>query len=84
MYDDLHQKITNLEKNILQIEGNMVEFERLKYEDGIKKSIQQLESDLKYLSILANGAPIDKKEDQRIMDFLRIHYDNLQKFSIPA
>ena len=84
MYDDLHQKITNLEKNILQIEGNMVEFERLKYEDGIKKSIQQLESDLKYLSILANGAPIDKKEDKRIMDFLRIHYDNLQKFSIPA
>ena len=62
----------------------MVEFEGLKYEDGIKKSIQQLESGLKYLSILANGAPIDKKEDQRIMDFLRIHYDNLQKFSIPA
>jgi len=62
----------------------MVEFEGLKYEDGIKKSIQQLESGLKYLSILANGVPIDKKEDQRIMDFLRIHYDNLQKFSIPA
>ena len=84
MYDDFHQKITNLEKNILQIEDNMVEFERLKYEDGIKKSIQQLESDLKYLSILANGAPTDKKEDRRIMDFLRIHYDNLQRLSISA
>ena len=84
MHDVLHQKITNLEKNILQIEDNMVEFERLKYEDGIKKSIQQLESDLKYFSILANGAPIDKKEDRRIMDFLRIHYDNLQRLSISA
>ena len=82
MYDDLHQKITNLEKDILQIENDMLEFERLKHEDGIKKSIQQLESDLKYLSILTNGAPIDKNEDRRIRDFLRIHYNNLQKLSI--
>ena len=62
----------------------MVEFERLKYEKGVKKFTQQLESDLKYLSILANRDPIDKKEDRRIMDFLRIHYDNLQKLSIPV
>ena len=82
MHDDLHQKITDLEKDILQIENNMVEFERMKYEEGIKKSIQQLESDLKYLSVLANGAPIDKNEDRRIMDFLRIHYNNLHKLSI--
>ena len=84
MYYDLHQKITNLEKDILQIEDNMAEFERLKYEDGIKKLAQRLESDLKYLSILVNGAPIDKNEDRRIMDFLRIHYDNLQKLLIPT
>ena len=82
MYDNLHQKIRNLKKDILQIKDNMIEFERLKYEDGIKKSVQQLESDLKYLSILANGAPIDKNEDRRIKDFLRIHYNNLQKLSI--
>ena len=82
MHNNLHQRITNLEKDILQIENDMIEFERMKYEDGIKKSIQRLESDLKYLSVLANGAPIDKNEDRRIMDFLRIHYDNLQKLSI--
>jgi len=82
MHDDLHQKITNLENDILQIENDMPEFVRLKYKDEIKKSIQQLESDLKYLSILANGAPIDKNEDRRIMNFLRIHYNNLQKLSI--
>ena len=82
MPNNLHQKIIDLEKNILQIENNMIEFERLKYKNGIKKSIRQLESDLKYLSILTNGASIDKNEDMRIMDFLRIHYNNLQKLSI--
>jgi hypothetical protein len=82
MHNDLRQKITNLEKNILQIENDMLEFGRLKYENGVKKSIQQLESNLKYLSVLVNGAPIDKNEDRRIMDFLRIHYSNLQKLSI--
>ena len=81
---DLRQKITNLEKDILQIENNMVEFEKLKYEDRIKKSIQRLESDLKYLSVLVNGASIDKNEDRRIRDFLRIHYNSLQKLSVPA
>ena len=45
---------------------------------------KQLESNLKYLSILANGASIDKNEDRKIMDFLRIHYENLQKLSLPA
>ena len=64
MYDDLHQKITNLEKNILQIEDNMVEFERLKYENGIKKSTQQLESNLKYLSVLANETPLIKRRTE--------------------
>ena len=39
MHDDLHQKIINLEKDILQIENDMLEFERLKYEDRIKKLI---------------------------------------------
>lgn len=84
MQDTLHQDITNLEKDILLIEENIIEFLNLNYDEGIKKSLHQLESDLKYLSILANGAPIDKNEDRRIMDFLRIHYNYLQKLSVPA
>ena len=84
MQDTLHQNITNLENNILRLEDNIIEFSRLNYDEGIKKSLRQLESDLKYLSILANGAPIDKKEDRRIMDFLRTHYNYLQKLSVPA
>jgi len=81
---DTHQDIKNLEHDILQIEENIIEFLRLNYDDGIKKSLHQLESNLRYLSILANGTPINKKEDREIMDFLRIHYNYLQKLSVPA
>ncbi len=84
MQKDLHRDIINLENDILHIEDNIVEFLRLKYEEGIKKSLHQLESNLKYLSILANGAPIEKNEDKKIMDFLRTHYNYLQKLSVPA
>jgi len=62
----------------------LVEFLRLNYDKGIKKALHQLESDLKYLSILANGAPIEKNEDRKIMDFLRTHYNYLRKLSVPA
>ena len=85
MYDDtIHNDILNLEKEIIYIEKTLVEFLNLKYEEGIKKSLHQLESNLRYLSILANGAPINKNEDRKIMDFLRIHYNYLQKLSVPA
>ncbi len=84
MQDTLHQDIIDLENNILRIEDNIVEFLRLNYDEGIKKSLHRLESDLKYLSIIANGAPIDKNEDRRIMDFLRTHYNYFQKLSVPA
>ena len=80
----IHRDILNLEKKIIRIEKMLVEFLNLKYEEGIKKSLHQLESNLRYLSILANGAPIDKNEDRKIMDFLRTHYNYLQKLSVPA
>jgi hypothetical protein len=80
----IYSDILNLEKDILHIEETLVEFLNLKYEEGIKKSLHQLESNLRYLSILANGAPINKNEDRKIMDFLRTHYDYLQKLSVPA
>lgn len=84
MQNALSQDIVDLEKEIVQIEKNIIEFLSVKYEEGIKKSLHRLESDLKYLSILANGAPIEKNEDRKIMDFLRTHYDKLRKLSVPA
>ena len=84
MQEDIRQDIKDLEKDILRIEENILEFLRLNYDEGIKKSLHHLEYNLKYLSILANGAPIDKKEDRKIMDFLRTHYEYLKKLSVPA
>jgi hypothetical protein len=84
MQNDRYQDIINLENDIVQIETNILDFLKLKHEGDIRKSIRQLESNLKYLSILANGAPINKNEDRKIMDFLRTHYDYLQKLSVPA
>ena len=82
--DDIRQKIKRLEDHILETEDNVAEFMELKYDRGVKKALRELESDLRYLSILANGAPIDKGEDRRIMDFLRIHYEYLRKRSVPV
>jgi len=85
MYNDtIYNDILNLENDIIHIEETLVEFLNLKYEEGIKKSLNQLESNLRYLSILANGAPINQTEDRKIMDFLRTHYNYLQKLSVPA
>jgi len=84
MQDEIRQEIKNLENNILQTEGEIIEFLRLKYDEESKRSLHQLESDLKYLSIVANGAPIDKNEDREIMDFLRTHYNYMRKLSVPA
>ncbi len=84
MQASIRQDIKDLEHDILQLEDNIIEFLRLHYDKGVKKSLHQLESDLKYLSILANGAPIQKNEDRKIMEFLRIHYNYLQKLSVPA
>lgn len=84
MISDVRQNIRNLEKDILKIEYQIEEFLKFDYEKGVKSSIHQLESNLKYISILANGAPLDKNEGRDVMDFLRVHYTNLQKLSILA
>ncbi len=69
---------------IINEEAKIIDYLHARKHDEIKKCLFRLESDLKYLSILANGAPIDKTEDRKIMDFLRIHYDNLRNLSLPA
>ncbi len=84
MPSDIRQDIKNLENDILQTEDNIVEFLGVNYNEGVKKSLRQLESNLKYLSIISNGAPIEKKEGAKIMNFLQIHYNNLRKLSVPA
>ena len=84
MRRDVFEDIKSLEEDILQIENQIAEYLRVGYNTRTKKALQKLEADLKYLSILANGAPISKNEDRKIMEFLRTHHSYLQKLSVPA
>lgn len=59
-----------------------MEFVKNYQNDRVKISIKELKMDLKYLSILTNTTELDKREQREIMDFLRIHYNNLQERKI--
>lgn len=84
MQNDIRHDIQNLENDILQIEDSIIGFLRLNHDQELKKALRELKSDLKHLSILANGAPLDKTETRKTMDFLRTHYNHLQELSVPA
>ena len=84
MQDGLRQDIRNLESEILQIEDSIIEFLRLSHDQELKKALYELKSNLKHLSIIANGVPLDKTEVRKTMDFLTTHYNHLQELSVPA
>lgn len=84
MRRDVHQDIKALQVEIINDESRIIEFLHTGEHDLVKKCLSRIESDLKYLSIIANGAPIDKDEDRKIMDFLRIHYESMRNLSLPV
>lgn len=83
MRRNVRQDIKVLQVEIINDENKIIEFMHAGEYDLVKKYLSRIESDLKYLSIIANGAPIDKKEDREVMDFLRIHYENMRNLSLP-
>ncbi len=84
MQADIRQDIKNLEDDILQIEDSIIDILKLNDDYKLKKALRELKSDLKHLSILANGSPLDKTETRDTMNFLTTHYNHLQELSIPA
>ncbi len=84
MQDRTRQKIADLESDIARAEEELDRRIGAGRLDGIEQSLHRLESDLKYLSILANGSSAGRDEDRRIMDFLRTHYNRLRDYSLPA
>jgi len=78
MRDNIHQDIKNLENDILHIENKIIECTQHYENEEVRKSLGELRSDLKYLSVISNGAEIDKNEHREIMDFLLIHYNYWQ------
>jgi len=80
----LHQEIERLKKAIRAEEERVALATQKSDDDAISKSLAVIDSDLKYVSIVVNGAPIDKKVDRKTREFLRIHFENMWKLSLPS
>jgi len=62
MQNDIRHYILKLEDDILEIEDSIMEFLRPNNDLHLKKALHELKVELKHLSILANGDPLDKTE----------------------
>lgn len=80
----LHEEIKRLKNEIESEETKVAKAIQSNDNDSVSKSLTAIESNLKYLSIVVNGAPLDKRDDRNIREFLRIHYENMCKLSLPA
>lgn len=80
----LHDEIEHLKKEIQTEEIKVAQALQNGNNDSVSKSLATIDSNLKYLSIVVNGAPLDKIDDRNIREFLRIHYENMCKLSLPA
>jgi len=84
MNKDLQQEIKTLQNEIVEEENKIIDYPNNDDSKSMKKSIATIHSDLKYLSIIANGVPIDAKQNMKIREFLRIHFENLWRMRIPV
>ena len=80
----LHDEIEHLKKEIQAEETKVAQALQNDDNDSVSKSLAIIDSNLKYLSIVVNGAPLDKIDDKNIREFLRVHYENMCKLSLPA
>ena len=84
MDNNLHQEIERLKKAIKAEEERVALATQNSDDDTVSKSLASIDSDLKYLSIVVTGAPIEKKLDRKTREFLRIHLENMWKLSLPS
>ncbi len=84
MNTNLHEEIKNLKQEIVNEERKVNQAIIQGNPELVKKSLAQIDSNIKYLSIIANGAPIEQKEDLAIRKFLIIHYQNKRNLTVFA
>ncbi len=84
MNENLRQEIKTLQNEIVREENKIIDYTDTDDTKSLRKSIETIHSDLKYLSIIANGAPMDAKQNMKIREFLRIHFENLRRMPIPV
>ncbi len=80
----LQKEIEGLKKAIKTEEERVALATQRSDNATVSKSLATIDSELKYLSIVVNGAPIDKKVDRKTREFLRIHFENMWKLSLPS
>ncbi len=81
---ELLKEVERLKEAIRAEEENVALATQRSDDASVSKSLASIDSNLKYLSIVVNGAPIDKKVDRTTRDFLRIHFENMCKLSLPS
>ena len=81
---ELLKEVERLKEAIRAEEENVALATQRSDDATVSKSLAAIDSNLKYLSIVVNGAPIDKKVDRTTRDFLRIHFENMSKLSLPS
>ena len=84
MNKDLEQEIMKLQREIEREEEKIVNLANKENNIAVKKSIEKIHSNLKYLSIIVNGSPMELRENMKIREFIGIHFENLWRIPLPA
>ncbi len=83
MDKDLQHEIRKLQREILAAEEKIIRLDG-NNSKNLKKYLDTIHADLKYLSIIVNSAPIEPKQSMQIREFLRIHLENLWRIPLHA
>ena len=83
MDKDLQHEIHALQREILSAE---IKLAKVKYDNSknMKKHLDTIHADLKYLSIIVNSAPIEPKQSLQVREFIRVHLENLWRIPLHA
>ena len=83
MDKDLQSEIRTLQREILTAEAQIIKTSKSDSKN-MQEHIDTIHSDLKYLSIIVNSAPIDPKQNMKIREFIRVHLENLWRIPLHA
>ena len=81
---DLHEEIKELKREIVRQEHLVNQAIVQGKSDDVKRGLERIDSNIKYLSIISNGVPIDKQEDNEIRKFLIKHFQIKRNLTVFA
>ena len=81
---DLHEEIKELKQEIVHQERLVNQAIVQGRSNDVKRGLERIDSNIKYLSIISNGAPIDRQEDNEIRKFLIKHFQIKRNLNVFA